>query len=116
MDRVELQAGMGSDEVRAAERRAIFRGQPIHNVEGKIAPPDAEATAPSHAVHFVSVKEAGLMLGIGRSTVYQHVAAGSLHLIKLGRRSVVAIVEIDRLATRLATAAGVDPGLLTGIG
>ena len=54
------------------------------------------------------------MLGIGRTTIYQHVHGGDLHLIKIGRRSVVAVVEIERLAARLATEAGIDLNLLTG--
>jgi len=111
VERVEMRPGLGGDEARSAERLAIFGEQPIHNTQGKGIPP-ADRMLPPTQVHFVSVTEAGLILGIGRSTVYQFAATGDLHLVKIGRRSVVAVVEIDRLAARLASEAGVDPGLL----
>ena len=57
-------------------------------------------------VYFVSVSEAALRLGIGRSTLYKFVG-DDLHLVKIGRRSVVSLVELDRLAVKLAAEAGV---------
>ena len=63
-------------------------------------------------VHFVSFPEAALRLGCGRTTLYGYVKSGDLHPIHHGRRSVVAVVELDALASRLARAAGVDLDLL----
>ena len=60
-------------------------------------------------MHFVSVREAALRLGIGRSSLYAFVHSGDIHLVHpFGRRSVVAVVEIDRLAAKLAAKAGVE--------
>jgi len=80
----------------------------------KSAPSDADdllvTQAPetsTNGVHFVSVREAALRLGCGRSTLYRYVHTGDLHLIHHGRRSVVAVVEIDRLAKRMGERAGV---------
>jgi len=63
-------------------------------------------------VHFVSMARAATVLGCGRSTLYQYVRSGDLHLVHHGRHSVLAVQEIDRLALRLATQAGVEPSLL----
>jgi predicted GIY-YIG superfamily endonuclease len=114
VDRVEMQSDMEKAEALEAERLAIFREQPIHNVEGKLAPRDLEVPPPRPAVHFVSTHEAGLMLGIGRTTIYDYVHSGDLHLVHHGRRSVVAVREIDQLAARLAAEAGIAPDLLAG--
>ncbi len=110
--RVEMRLGLDSQEALRAEREAILYERPLHNTQGKSAPPGAGTPPIPHAVHFVSITEAGLMLGIGRTTIYDYVKAGDLHLVHHGRRSVVAVVEVDRLAARLAAAAGVDLGLL----
>jgi len=59
-------------------------------------------------VHFVSVARAAMMLGCGRSTLYRYVHSGDIHLVHHGRRSVVAVIEVDRLATKLAVEAGVE--------
>lgn len=65
-------------------------------------------------MHFVSVAQAALILGCGRTTMYEYVRSDDIHLVHHGRRSVVAVVEIDRLAARLASEAGIDLDLLTG--
>jgi excisionase family DNA binding protein len=70
------------------------------------------STGGPFTVHFVSTSEAAQILGCGRTTIYQYVQSGDLHLVHHGRRSVVAVVEVDRLAARLAAEAGVDLGLL----
>ena len=67
-------------------------------------------------VHFVSVAQAALMLGCGRTTIYEYVRTGDIHLVHHGRRSVVSVREIDKLAYRLAFEAGVEPALLAGNG
>jgi hypothetical protein len=81
------------------------------NLSGADHPPVTQASEsqPSGGgVHFVSVREAALRLGIGRSSLYVFVHSGDIHLVHpFGRRSVVAVVEIDRLAAKLAAQAGV---------
>ena len=58
-------------------------------------------------VHFISLAQAATMLACGRTTLYEYVKDGRLHLIHHGRHSVLAIQEVDRLATDLAAEAGV---------
>jgi len=68
--------------------------------------PDSER--PDGTVHFISLEQAALMLGCGRSTLYRlYIHTGDLHLIHHGRRSVVAVAEVNRLAAKLASKAGV---------
>jgi len=63
------------------------------------------------APYFVSIDEAARRLGVARSTIYARHLGRELHLVKQGRRSLVALVEVNDLARRLATEAGgtLDP-------
>lgn len=47
----------------------------------------------------ISVKDALAMLGIGRTRFYELVAAGEIQTIKLGRRRLVQIASLQRLAS-----------------
>ena len=77
--------------------------------------PDDDLTVDDQrpAPHFVSIEEAARRLGVARSTVYAQYLGRELHRVKQGRRAMVAVVEVDALARRLATEAGVVLELLT---
>jgi excisionase family DNA binding protein len=45
----------------------------------------------------VTVEEAAKLLGIGRSAAYQAAKTGELPVIKLGRKLLVPIVQLERL-------------------
>ncbi|WP_082468112.1 MULTISPECIES: helix-turn-helix domain-containing protein [unclassified Sphingomonas] len=52
----------------------------------------------------ISVNDALAMLGIGRTRFYELVAAGEIATIKLGRRRLVQVASLQRLASE-----GYDP-------
>jgi hypothetical protein len=56
---------------------------------------------------FVSIIDASRLLGCGRSSIYEYAKSGDLHLVHHGRRSVIAIGELNQLSRRLADQAGV---------
>jgi len=58
--------------------------------------------------HFILLAQAATMLACGRTTLYEYVKEGRLHLIHHGRHSVLALQEVDRLAADLAAEAGVE--------
>lgn len=62
--------------------------------------------------HFVPIAEAAALLGCGRTKLYEYVNRGSLHAVHHGKRSVVSVAEIDKLARDLAVDAGVPPSAL----
>ena len=41
------------------------------------------------------------VLGIGRSTLYDLIATGEIHVVKIGRRTLIAHDELERYVTRL---------------
>lgn len=47
----------------------------------------------------ISVNDALAMLGIGRTRFYELVAAGEIQTIKLGRRRLVQVASLQRLAS-----------------
>lgn len=55
----------------------------------------------------LSVREAGLMLGIGRNKAYEGVADGTIPSIRIGRRIVVPKAALDRMLEGVGTK-GVD--------
>ena len=52
-----------------------------------------------------SLPDACGRLGIGRSKLYELIAAGDLKVIKIGRRSLIAESELHRYVTKLTEAA-----------
>ncbi len=50
------------------------------------------------------IPEAGEQLGIGRSTMYELIAAGSIRTVKIGRRTLIPHEELQRYVHDLATA------------
>lgn len=50
------------------------------------------------------IPEAIEQLGIGRSTMYELIAAGTIRTVKIGRRTLVAHEELQRYVRDLATA------------
>lgn len=48
------------------------------------------------------VPEAFRRIGIGRSKGYQLIAAGELHVVKIGRRTLIAETELQRFVEALA--------------
>lgn len=66
-------------------------------------------TTPGMARHFIPISEAQRALGgVGRTSVYALVAAGRIHLVKIGRRSLLSVLELKRLARELEVEAGID--------
>ena len=47
------------------------------------------------------VTEAAAILGIGRSMLYQLMAAGEIQTVKIGRRTLVTQAELERYVQRL---------------
>ena len=60
-----------------------------------IAPP------PGHPVVLVTVKEAGRMLGVGRTTAYELIANGALEVVHIGRCARVPVSSILDLVEEL---------------
>lgn len=56
--------------------------------------------APSPAARFVSIDLAAHLLGIGRTTVYDLVNRGELRSTKVGRRTLLAVEDIDAFVDR----------------
>ena len=48
-----------------------------------------------------SPEEAADLLGIGRTTLYALIKAGDLHMVKIGRRSLLAVDELEDYVSRL---------------
>jgi excisionase family DNA binding protein len=59
-----------------------------------------ELRPPAPARLLIDVREAARMLGCGRSLLYQLIAAGELHVIKLGRLSRIPIAAVEALVAR----------------
>ena len=53
----------------------------------------------------VGIIEAARRLGVGRSTIYNLIAAGDLSVVKLGARSIIPTADISELVERLAVRA-----------
>ena len=51
---------------------------------------------------FLSVPEAAAVLGVGRTFLYQLVAAKRLALVKLGRKSLVPVESLEALARTIS--------------
>ena len=49
----------------------------------------------------VSVEEAAMLLGIGRTVAYRLVQSGDLRSVKIGRRRLVVRISIEEYVTRL---------------
>ena len=47
------------------------------------------------------INDAVRVLGIGRSTLYELIATGEIHTVKIGRRTLIAHDELERYVTRL---------------
>ncbi len=54
------------------------------------------------------ILEAAFLLGISRSGLYDLLAEGALHRIKIGRRSLIPASEIERLVSLHTTTKGTD--------
>jgi len=52
-----------------------------------------------------SPEESAEMLGIGRTTLYALIKTGELHMVKIGRRSLVAVDELESYVDRLKAGA-----------
>lgn len=57
----------------------------------------------------VKVSDAGAILGIGRSTVYELIAAGELETVHIGRCRRVPVAALDEYVRRLRGTATTSP-------
>ena len=57
--------------------------------------------SPAEPPFLLSIAEACLVLGIGRSKLYELIADGSLPLRKIGRKSLIARADLVELVSRL---------------
>ena len=72
-----------------------------------LQPPSGSHSTPLDAV-CVSVEEAAQRLGLGASFTWQLVSAGTLRSIKIGKRRLIPVAELDRfVAAQLAAQAEV---------
>lgn len=55
--------------------------------------------------YFVSIGEAARRLGLSRATGYELVAAGRLRTVSYGRRRLVPVGEVERLAAEMTEGA-----------
>jgi excisionase family DNA binding protein len=62
---------------------------------------DAAVTNPTAAPILVTVREAGALLGVGRTTTYELVAAGELEVVHIGRSSRIPIESVEAYVRRL---------------
>lgn len=58
-----------------------------------------QAQAQQGEVHARSIVEAARSLGIGRSTIYELIAAGKLRKFNIGKRALIAESEIKRFVS-----------------
>ena len=68
--------------------------QPKRRPEGA-EPKAATALVPGHMPLSVSVDQAARTAGIGRSTIYEAIAAGELKSLTVGRRRLIRIAALD---------------------
>lgn len=54
------------------------------------------------------IPDACQQLGVGRSTMYELIAAGTLSTVKIGRRTLVPHEELERYVRTLSAPAGVS--------
>ena len=54
---------------------------------------------------FVTIPDAGNLLGVKRSTIYRLIGDGQLKASKIGTRRLISVASIRDLAARLTTAA-----------
>ena len=71
-----------------------------------------EATEPAREpeVRLVDARQAGKMLGLGRTSIFSLVAAGELHPLRLGRVNRFRIDEIDQLIRRASEGTAIKLG------
>ena len=62
----------------------------------------------------VSVEDAAVMLGVGRTTAYAAVRRGELASIRIGRRVVVPVAAIERLLSAGDPTPSLDPDRRVG--
>jgi len=63
---------------------------------------------PDPAPVLVTIKQAALMLSLGRSTVYELIGDGKLEVVHIGRSARVPVDAIAKLVAGLRTAEGVS--------
>jgi excisionase family DNA binding protein len=54
-----------------------------------------------HAPIALGIAEACALLGVGRTTIYSLIKAGSLRAVKVGRRTVILSADLQRYAESL---------------
>jgi excisionase family DNA binding protein len=60
-----------------------------------------QADTPGYGRLLVTIQEAAVALGLGRSTVYELVAGGELESVTVGRARRIPVRELEEFVTRL---------------
>jgi excisionase family DNA binding protein len=103
------------------QRRRSAESRPVHPEFSAQATRDEPANPPRQAddtnlgPRLVTINCAARLLGVGRTTLYEQIAAGDLQVVHIGRATRVPISAIDAFVAELqrrsteATSAGVRP-------
>ena len=74
---------------------------PAEKVARPDPPPEDDAAEPTSVPLLVTIAEAAIALGIGRSTVYDLIATGELEVVHIGRAARVPSSALQDLVVRL---------------
>ena len=64
-------------------------------IPAKLDPPPPQSTEQNQTKLFVRIPEAARMMGIGRSSLYKEISASRLKVRKAGRKTLIAVVDIQ---------------------
>ncbi len=70
--------------------------------DGEAAPTDPNSDeADLHGALLVTIRDAGRLLGIGRTTMYELIGAGEVEVVHIGRAARVPVDSVERYVSRL---------------
>jgi excisionase family DNA binding protein len=86
----------------AEDGPVVVWGRPTPRPDTSI--PTAEPGAPNGAGLLMTIRDAALALGLGRSTVYELIGRGELEVVHVGRSARIPTTAVHSLIERLRTA------------
>ena len=72
-----------------------------HDVEHTQMPEEVPPRAPEIAKQLLTIREAGAILGLGRTTVYELIANDELEVVHIGRSARIPTAAVDDFVDRL---------------